>query len=151
VEALDVARGGIDSAVFGYTALCTWTGPAASSPCRSPRRGLTVTTPPPADPADVGGGGRRAAVPGPRPTEEVLARLEGDRGRRQRAGATDGDHHPAAQALGAAMLAARLWRRRNSPEGVATFTADGAVYVQRNDPDVAMLLGIGSYAPPVVG
>jgi hypothetical protein len=34
---------------------------------------------------------------------------------------------------------------------VATFTADGAVYVQRNDPDVAMLLGLGAYAPPVVG
>jgi hypothetical protein len=49
------------------------------------------------------------------------------------------------------MLAARLYRRRNSPEGVATFTADGAVYVQRNDPDVGMLLGIGSWAPPVVG
>jgi hypothetical protein len=40
---------------------------------------------------------------------------------------------------------------QQSPEGVATFTADGAVYVQRNDPDVAMLLGIGAYAPPVVG
>jgi hypothetical protein len=57
----------------------------------------------------------------------------------------------AAQALGAAMLAARLYRRRNSPEGVATFTAEGAVYVQRNDPDIGMLLGIGAYAPPVVG
>lgn len=56
-----------------------------------------------------------------------------------------------AQRLGATMLAARLHRRRNSPEGVATFTADAPVYVQRNDPDVAMLLGIGSYAPPVVG
>jgi len=56
-----------------------------------------------------------------------------------------------AQALGATMLAARLYRRRNSPEGVATFTADGAMYVQRNDPDVALLLGIGSYAPPMVG
>lgn len=56
-----------------------------------------------------------------------------------------------AQALGATMLAARLWRRRNSPEGVATFTQDGAVYVQRNDPDVALLLGISAYAPPVVG
>lgn len=53
--------------------------------------------------------------------------------------------------VGATMLAARLWRRRNSPEGVATFTADGAMYVQRNDPDIAMLLGIGAYAPPVVG
>jgi hypothetical protein len=56
-----------------------------------------------------------------------------------------------AQQIGATMLAARLWRRRNSPEGVATFTADGAVYVQRNDPDISMLLGIGSSAPPVVG
>jgi hypothetical protein len=55
------------------------------------------------------------------------------------------------QSLGATMLAARLYRRRNSPEGVATFTADAPVYVQRNDPDVALLLGIGSYAPPVVG
>ena len=58
---------------------------------------------------------------------------------------------PAAQALGATMLATRLYRRRSSPEGVATFTAEGAVYVQRNDPDVALLLQIGSYAPPVVG
>jgi len=58
---------------------------------------------------------------------------------------------PPARALGAQMLAVRLWSRRNSPEGVATFTADGAVYVQRNDPDIALLLGIGPYAPPVVG
>lgn len=54
-------------------------------------------------------------------------------------------------ALGAQMLGARLWRRRNSAEGVAAFTADGAVYVQRNDPDVAMLLELGPYARPVVG
>lgn len=53
--------------------------------------------------------------------------------------------------LGAMMLAGRLWRRRNSPEGVAAFTAEGAAYVQRNDPDVAMLLQIGAYAVPVVG
>lgn len=59
---------------------------------------------------------------------------------------------PEAQALGAKMLAARLYRRRSSPEGVATFTAgEGAVYVQRNDPDIALLLGIGAYAGPVVG
>jgi hypothetical protein len=53
--------------------------------------------------------------------------------------------------LGAKLLGARLYRRRNSPEGVATFAAEGAVYVQRNDPDIAMTLGIGQYAPPVVG
>jgi anti-sigma factor RsiW len=58
---------------------------------------------------------------------------------------------PAAQELGGLLLAARLYRRRNSPEGVATFTADGAMYVQRNDPDIGLLLGIGAYAPPVVG
>lgn len=53
--------------------------------------------------------------------------------------------------LGATMLAGRLWRRRDTPAGVETFANDGAVYVQRNDPDVALLLGIGSYAPPRVG
>ena len=53
--------------------------------------------------------------------------------------------------LGALMLAVRLYRRRDSPAGVESFGADGPAYVQRNDPDVAMLLGLGSYAPPVVG
>lgn len=52
---------------------------------------------------------------------------------------------------GATMLAARLYRRRNSVEGVATFTADAPVYVQRNDPDIAMQLQLGTWAPPVVG
>lgn len=42
--------------------------------------------------------------------------------------------------VGARMLAARLWRRRNSPEGVASFTGEGVVYVRRTDPDVADLL-----------
>lgn len=52
---------------------------------------------------------------------------------------------------GATMLAARLFRRRNSPAGVEAFTSEGAIYVQRNDPDVAMLLQLGSYSPPMVG
>lgn len=52
---------------------------------------------------------------------------------------------------GAVMLATRLFRRRNSPAGVEAFGADGVAYVSRTDPDVAMLLGIGPYAPPVVG
>lgn len=52
---------------------------------------------------------------------------------------------------GASMLAARLFRRRNSPAGVETFTDQGAVYVQRNDPDIAQLLRLGTYAPPQVG
>jgi hypothetical protein len=52
---------------------------------------------------------------------------------------------------GATMLAARLWRRRNSPSGVEAFTDQGAVYVQRNDPDIGILLRIGSYTSPLVG
>jgi len=58
---------------------------------------------------------------------------------------------PADVKLGATLLAARLWRRRNSPEGVAAFGADGPVYVQRNDPDVAMMLALGDWARPGVG
>ena len=46
------------------------------------------------------------------------------------------------QALGALMLAARLVRRRNSPEGVAAVTADSVFYVARTDADVALLLGL---------
>jgi hypothetical protein len=58
---------------------------------------------------------------------------------------------PAVLTLGATMLAARLLRRKNSPEGVAVFGADGPVYVQRNDPDVAMLLALGDWSRPSVG
>ena len=52
---------------------------------------------------------------------------------------------------GANMLAARLWRRRDTPAGVVAFGDAGAVYVQRNDPDVAMLLELGAWARPAVG
>lgn len=41
--------------------------------------------------------------------------------------------------LGARMLAARLYRRKNSPEGVASFLGEGVAYVRRADPDVASL------------
>lgn len=51
---------------------------------------------------------------------------------------------------GATMLAARLYERRNSPQGVTPF-GDGAAYVSRTDPDVAQLLKIGNYTPPAVG
>lgn len=53
--------------------------------------------------------------------------------------------------LGATMLAARLSRRWNSPDGVAAFGDQGPVYVQRNDPDIAQLLQLGDYAKPGVG
>jgi hypothetical protein len=52
---------------------------------------------------------------------------------------------------GATMLAARIYRRRNSPAGVESFGELGPLYVQRNDPDIAILLGLGSYRRPAVG
>lgn len=54
-------------------------------------------------------------------------------------------------AHGATMLAARVWRRRNTPSGVEAFGELGPVYVQRNDPDIAILLGLGNYMRPAVG
>lgn len=53
--------------------------------------------------------------------------------------------------LGARMLAGRLFRRKGSPAGVEAFGSQGAAYVMRNDPDIAMLLQLGPYAPPDVG
>jgi len=59
--------------------------------------------------------------------------------------------YPANIAVGGAMLAARLYRRRNSPAGVEAMGDLGPVYVQRNDPDVALLLGLGNHRKPRVG
>lgn len=53
--------------------------------------------------------------------------------------------------LGACMLAARLYRRKNSPAGVESFGSLGAAYVMRNDPDIAQLLQLGSYTRPQIG
>jgi hypothetical protein len=53
--------------------------------------------------------------------------------------------------LGATMLAARLERRKDSPGGMVDFAEGGAGYVQGNWPDVAMLLGLGTYAVGRVG
>lgn len=58
---------------------------------------------------------------------------------------------PANWAQGAVMLAARVYRRRNSPSGVESFGELGPLYVQRNDPDIAQLLGMGAYTRPAVG
>lgn len=51
--------------------------------------------------------------------------------------------------LGSTMLAARLVRRRNSPDGVQALTEQGAAFVSRSDPDVAMLLELGAWSRPV--
>ena len=56
------------------------------------------------------------------------------------------DNRETPQYLGLVMLTARLVRRRNSPGGIEGFGADGgSAYVRRNDPDVAMLLGLDTY------
>lgn len=52
---------------------------------------------------------------------------------------------------GAIMLAARLYRRRNTPAGVESYAGEGAVYVARTDPDVAVLLRVGIAATPRAG
>lgn len=52
--------------------------------------------------------------------------------------------------LGAEMLAARLWGRRNSPAGLESISEAGPVYVSRNDPDIAQLIGLGVHRRPVV-
>ena len=51
---------------------------------------------------------------------------------------------------GAVMLAARLYRRRNTPGGIESM-ADAAVYVPRRDSDVDRLLHMGAWAPPRAG
>lgn len=58
---------------------------------------------------------------------------------------------PADLVTGANMLAARLYRRRNSPAGLETFGDLGASYVQRYDPDVSQLLALGSHSYPAIG
>jgi hypothetical protein len=52
---------------------------------------------------------------------------------------------------GSTLLAARYYRRKNSPAGVEAMGAAGAVYVMRTDPDVAQLLQLGTHSPPTVG
>lgn len=54
-------------------------------------------------------------------------------------------------ATGATMLAAKIFSRRNSTEGVATFGVEGVAYVIRNDPDIAVLLNLGQARIPKVG
>lgn len=64
----------------------------------------------------------------------------------------EADWSMAADAVeGSTLLAARLFRRKDSPAGVAALGADFPVYVMRTDPDVAMLLGLGTWSGPEVG
>lgn len=54
--------------------------------------------------------------------------------------------------VAATMLAARLYRRRNSPEGIQGITPEGvAIGIVRSDADIARLLRIDSYTVPMIG
>lgn len=54
------------------------------------------------------------------------------------------------QDQGAVMLAARVYGRRGSTNGIAGFADLGVAYIARFDPDVAWLWGIGDYQAPVI-
>jgi hypothetical protein len=53
--------------------------------------------------------------------------------------------------LAGTLAAARLYARRSSPAGLASYGEFGAAEVLRLDPDVARLLGTGRHATPRVG
>lgn len=65
--------------------------------------------------------------------------------------AVDQPEWPESITIGAVMLAVRLWRRKDSPAGVETFGQLGGAYVMRNDPDIAMLLQLGTWQRPGIG
>ena len=50
--------------------------------------------------------------------------------------------------LGATMLAARLYKRRNSPNGIEAFGEIGNTYVSRYDSDIARMLHLESFRKP---
>lgn len=53
--------------------------------------------------------------------------------------------------LGTKMLAARIWRRRNSPSGVEAITDAGTSFVARYDSDISRLLRLDGFAQPRIG
>lgn len=52
---------------------------------------------------------------------------------------------------GAVLLAARLFARRSSPTGLASYGEFGPAAVLRLDPDVERLLNVGRYSAPRIG
>lgn len=54
-------------------------------------------------------------------------------------------------AHGGLLLAARLYARRGTPQGLASFGEFGPGTILRLDPDVERLLGLGRHARPRVG
>ena len=52
---------------------------------------------------------------------------------------------------GTKLLVGRLYARKGTPQGIATFGELGAASILRSDPDVQLLLGLGRNAAPRVG
>lgn len=62
------------------------------------------------------------------------------------------DYLPTADVVeGAHLLVARLYARRSSPVGLASYGDAGVGAVARFDPDIEKLLGIGHRGTPVIG
>lgn len=55
---------------------------------------------------------------------------------------------PANIVEGSTLLAGRLWRRKDTPGGVAVIDGPVPIFVHRRDPDIALLLGLGDYGKP---
>lgn len=58
---------------------------------------------------------------------------------------------PAEVRLGSVMLAARLAKRRNSPNGIEAATDMNVTYTARYDADISRLLRLDNYRMPAVG
>lgn len=52
--------------------------------------------------------------------------------------------------MGAVMLAARWYRRKNSPGGIES-AGDTTTYIARYDSDISRLLNIDTFIKPVIG
>ena len=62
----------------------------------------------------------------------------------------DAEEWYAGERTGAIMLAGRIYSSRNAPLGAAGFDAMGGIITSRTDPEIARLLRVGRYAPPVI-
>ena len=58
---------------------------------------------------------------------------------------------PADVQLATALLTARLWARRGTPTGLASYGEFGPAAIVRADADLTRLLGIGAHSTPRVG
>lgn len=63
----------------------------------------------------------------------------------------EGAAWPGGVQLGAVMLAARLMKRRNSPNGIEAATDMNVTYTARYDSDISRLLQLDGFQAPAVG